>query len=273
VQVYARAALGAGHRGRLPDGGTLFLDELGLMPLAVQEKLLRTIEYGTFERVGASESIQVDVRLVAATNLDLEALVAAGRFKADLLDRLSFQVLYLPPLRLRQDDMELLANHFANRFAVELGLECTPRFTATALAALRRYHWPGNIRELKNVVERAVYLSESADICEVILNPFTPPFEIRLENGVTAAPVATGQTSGAVTPGCVDGKRTFPVDFGSVIADREVELLRSALEAARYQQRQAATLLSLTYDKFRGLYRKHRHRLDAEPVTAESSRV
>ena len=93
------------------------------MPLTVQEKLLRVVEYGVFERVGSSEAIEVNVRLVAATSVDLRVLVNGGRFKADLLDRLSFQVLHLPPLRIRQGDILLLASHFARRFAVELGLK------------------------------------------------------------------------------------------------------------------------------------------------------
>ena len=131
---------------------------------------------------------------------------------------------------------------------------------------LRRHRWPGNIRELKNVVERAVYLSEGPDIHEVVLNPFTPPFEVQLENGVTAPP-PTIPALGEALPPCVDSKCAFPVDFGAAIAYREVQFLRSALAAARYQQHQAAKLLNLTYDQFRGLYRKHRLRLNAETVT------
>ena len=170
-------------------GGTLFLDELGLMPLAVQEKLLRVVEYGTFERVGSSEAIGVDVRLVAATSVDLCGLVAEGRFKADLSDRLSFQVLYVPPLRLREGDIVVLANHFAKRFAIELGLKWTPSFNPSAVAELQRYDWPGNVRELKNVVERAVYLSEGPEISLITLNPFNPPFDLK---GTTKALTSAG---------------------------------------------------------------------------------
>jgi psp operon transcriptional activator len=243
-------------RFEFADGGTLFLDELGLMPLAVQEKLLRVVEYGTFERVGSSEPISVDVRLVAATSVDLRGLVAKGQFKADLLDRLSFQVLYLPPLRLREGDIPALANHFAKRFSTELGLKWTPSLAPSALAELQRYDWPGNVRELKNVVERAVYLSESPEISRVTLNPFNPPFDL------------TG--AGETAPFCPDEedrseqvniRRRFPVNFDSVIGRQEVELIQSALVAARYQQREAAGLLGLTYDRFRGLYRKYKDRL------------
>jgi psp operon transcriptional activator len=240
-------------------GGTLFLDELGLMPLAVQEKLLRVVEYGTFERLGSSEEIAVDVRLVAATSVDLRGLVAEGRFKADLLDRLSFQVLYLPPLRLREGDIPVLANHFAKRFALELGLKWTPSLSPSALAELQRYDWPGNVRELKNVVERAVYLSETPEISLVTLNPFHSPFDLK-DAGQTAHSITAEENRiGPVNPGS-----RFPINFDSFIRRQEVGLIRSALAAAHYQQQEAARLLGLTYDRFRGLYRKYKEDLHGE---------
>ena len=119
-------------------GGTLFLDEIGQIPLEVQEKILRVVEYGTFERVGSAQPIQVDVRIVGATNADLAALAAAGRFKHDLLDRLSFEVLFLPPLRERKEDIVLLANHFAARMAFELGRSEVPSFSDEAVAEALR---------------------------------------------------------------------------------------------------------------------------------------
>jgi psp operon transcriptional activator len=245
-------------------GGTLFLDELGLMPLSVQEKLLRVVEYGTFERLGSSEEIAVDVRLVAATSVDLRGLVAEGRFKADLADRLSFQVLYLPPLRLREGDIPVLANHFAKRFAIELGLKTTPSLSPSALAELQQYDWPGNVRELKNVIERAVYLSDTPEISFVTLNPFNPPFDLS-GPGQAAHFIAPEESRSApVNPGI-----QFPVDFDSVIRRQEVGLLRSALAAAHYQQHQAARLLGLTYDRFRGLYRKYKESL--EGMAADTS--
>jgi psp operon transcriptional activator len=240
-------------------GGTLFLDELGLMPLAVQEKLLRVVEYGTFERLGSSEEIVVDVRLVAATSVDLRRLVAAGRFKADLADRLSFQVLYLPPLRLREGDIPVLANHFAKRFAMELGLKSTPSLSPSALAELQNYDWPGNVRELKNVIERAVYLSETPEISLVTLNPFNPPFDLPAVGETAHSVAAPANRSEPSNPGV-----QFPVDFDSVLRRKEIELIRSALAAAHYQQHQAARLLGLTYDRFRGLYRKYKNSLEHE---------
>jgi psp operon transcriptional activator len=255
----AGAFTGANRRreGRFEsaDGGTLFLDELGLIPLTVQEKLLRVVEYGVFERVGSSETIEVNVRLLAATSVDLRLLVNEGRFKADLLDRLSFQVLHLPPLRLREGDVLLLADHFARRYAVELGLKWTPVFAHSVVAELERYDWPGNIRELRNTVERAVHLSEGPEITGITLDPLSPPFELR--HTVETRPALEINRSERATPG-----DQFPLDFDAVIANREIELIRAALESARYQQQGAAKLLGLSYDRFRGLYRKYKRAFD-----------
>lgn len=253
----AGAFTGANRRreGRFEsaNGGTLFLDELGLVPLTVQEKLLRVVEYSVFERIGSSETIQVDVRLVAATSVDLRELVQQGRFKADLLDRLSFQVLHLPPLRLRDGDILLLANHFARRFAVELGLGWMPYFSPSVASELENYNWPGNVRELKNVVERSVYLSETPEISVITLDPLNSPFA-----SVGNAPAVAKQKSRSAQEGSGD---QFPLDFDAIVRGREVELIREALETARYQQRGAAKMLGLSYNKFRGLYRKYKERL------------
>ncbi|SQI41288.1 Phage shock protein F [Serratia plymuthica] len=164
------------HLGRFEraDGGTLFLDELATAPMLVQEKLLRVIEYGHLERVGGSQPLQVDVRLVCATNDDLPALAAAGKFRADLLDRLAFDVVQLPPLRQRQQDIMLLAEHFAIQMCRELSLQLFPGFTERARDTLLAYSWPGNVRELKNVVERSVYRhGTSANALDgIVINPF-----------------------------------------------------------------------------------------------------
>jgi psp operon transcriptional activator len=235
------------------NGGTLFLDELGLMPLNVQEKLLRVVEYGTFERVGSSEAIEVDVRLVTATSVDLRELVKEGRFKADLLDRLSFQVLHLPPLRLREGDVLLLANYFARRFAVELGLKWTPTFAPAVASELEQHDWPGNVRELKNVVERAVYLSEAPEITSITLDPLRASFELR-----NSAPKKTDNGEERLQKEPVNSPDKLPIDFDAVITGREIELICSALVAAHYQQQRAAELLGVSYNRFRGLYRKHK---------------
>ena len=160
---------GSRHAGRFEKAseGTLFLDEIGTIPMEVQEKILRVVEYGSFERVGSSESIHVDVRIVAATNVDLPLMAKSGEFKQDLLDRLSFEVIYVPPLRKREGDIMVLANHFAGRMSFELGWDDIPRISFEAEKALETYPWPGNIRELKNVIERAVYKSPTQKIKDI----------------------------------------------------------------------------------------------------------
>jgi Nif-specific regulatory protein len=139
--------------------GTLFLDEIGEMSPAIQAKFLRVLEGHPFERVGGSARVQVDVRVVAATNRDLEDAVTAGEFRRDLYFRLKVVEILVPPLRKRPEDVETLATHFFQRFAPEAGRRLLG-FTPEALAAMRAYHWPGNIRELRNCIERAVVLSQ-----------------------------------------------------------------------------------------------------------------
>jgi psp operon transcriptional activator len=230
-------------RFELADGGTLFLDEVGAIPVEVQEKILRVVEYGVFERVGGSQSIRVDVRLVGATNADLAAMAEEGRFKADLLDRLSFEVLFLPPLRARREDILLLANHFASRMAHELDRADVPEFSDVAADALEAYAWPGNVRELKNVVERAVYRADGSLVEDIAFDPFDSPYR----PARSAKPAATPAPP--------------PPSFKDAIENLELHLLKDALERARFNQRKAADLLNLTYDQFRGYYRKHRKNL------------
>ena len=239
------------------DGGTLLLDEIGLVPIESQEKLLRVVEYGTFERVGSSRPMRVDVRIVAATNADLSALARAGRFKEDLLDRLSFEVLHVPPLRVRREDIAILAGHFAGRIGREIGLEATPQLTAEALEMLEAHPWPGNIRELKNVVERAVHRAEGGAVgVEAIdFDPFRRPGE-----ACTAA-MAT-KPAPAVDPPAVPGRSTLPSSLPEAVARLEIEALRGALQATRHHQRKAAALLGLSYHQFRGLFRKHAAQLE-----------
>ena len=145
------------------DGGTLFLDELGTLSMGAQERLLRAVEYGEVTRIGSSRPVRVDVRIVAATNAHLPAMVEQNSFRADLLDRLSFEVVTLPPLRAREGDVAVLAEHFGRRMAAEIGWESWPGFGKLAAEALERHAWPGNVRELRNVVERAVYRWSEAD--------------------------------------------------------------------------------------------------------------
>jgi psp operon transcriptional activator len=230
------------------DGGTLFLDEIGSVPLEVQEKILRAVEYHTFERVGSAESIEVDVRILAATHENLPELVASGRFRSDLLDRLSFEVLILPPLRERKGDVLLLARHFAAQMALELEREQIPHFSPAASRALEAYTWPGNVRELKNVVERAVYRSNSPVIAEIVFDPFAS-FD------ALSRVAAAGPNKAAAEPSRPDAD-LLAVPLKRAVQDLQLRMLESALERSRYNQRKAAALLGLTYDQLRGLYRR-----------------
>lgn len=245
------------------DGGTLFLDEIGNIPIQAQEKILRVVEYGTFERVGGSAPVRVDVRIIGATNADLRAMVKGGAFKSDLLDRLSFEVLFLPPLRARRDDIMLLANHFAARMAQELGWGGVPEYTDEAVDKLEAHAWPGNVRELKNVVERAVYRSDDDIITddEIVFDPFESPYgtppaapSARQESVLEEAPPAAA-------PSRTDAFRDMP--FESAVRELELALLRAALDKTQYNQRKAADCLQLTYHQFRGLYRKYQEELNA----------
>jgi len=235
------------------DGGTLFLDEIGNIPIEAQEKILRVVEYGTFERVGSSESIEVDVRIIAATNANLIALAREGRFKQDLLDRLSFEVLYLPPLRNRKGDTLLLANHFAGRMAFEIGRKEIPQFSEEAIEALEVYDWPGNVRELKNVVERAVYRSGSSLIEEIDFNPFgsSPPGQdVLRDRGVPR------ENDEALLENLMNKP------FNEAVDEIKIRLLRKVFKEARFNQKIAAQRLGLTYDQFRGLYRKYKDMIE-----------
>ncbi len=229
------------------EGGTLFLDEIGNVPLEVQGKILRVVEYGSFERVGSPERIDVDVRIVAATNADLPELVRRDQFKADLLDRLAFEVLVVPPLRARRGDVLLLARHFAARMAKELGRPEIPVIGDAAAAALERHPWPGNVRELKNLVERAVYRSDMALISEVEFDPFRSPH----------APLARPERPAREeTP--VPKEESPKVMMKAAVWDLQVRMLEAALRRVQYNQRKAAAALGLTYNQFRGLYRRYR---------------
>jgi psp operon transcriptional activator len=231
------------------DRGTLFLDEIGSIPLEVQEKILRVVEYNVFERVGSSESIEVDVRIIAATNADLNELALKNRFKQDLLDRLSFEVLFLPPLRERKEDIALLAGHFAGRMALELGWSEIPAFSDEALEALENHMWPGNIRELKNVVERAVYRSDAATITDIDFHPFDSPYED------TALPAAAERPAHETSRG--DLRAILKLPLKEAVWQLKVAMMENALQKTTYNQKKAARFLGLTYHQFRGLYRRY----------------
>ncbi|HSA24124.1 MAG TPA: sigma 54-interacting transcriptional regulator, partial [Myxococcota bacterium] len=218
------------HPGRfeLADGGTLFLDEIGLMPLSLQQKVLRALEYQTFERVGGRQSLRVDVRVTAATNADLEAEMLAGRFRRDLYDRLAFDLIRVPPLRDRREDIPALAGHFLRRFRAEVAGVRPTDLSPVALGLLQGMPFPGNVRELKNLVERAAYRAAGERIEPADLEP-------------GLAPPAAGPAAG-----------TLPEQvriFERRLLEQALALHGSLVEAAR--------ALGLGYDQLRRLARKH----------------
>lgn len=234
-------------RFELANQGSLFLDELSSTSQRVQEKILRVIEYGEFDRVGGSDTIETDVRIIGASNEDLPALAEQGKFRPDLLDRLAFDVITLPPLRERKEDIMQLAEHFAVKMAGELGMELFEGFSDEASNQIMDYRWPGNVRELKNVIERAVYSTLGAEgpIESVDFDPFDSPWRPHFEGA---------------SPGGGPAGPSFPrgaYDFKKHIQEYEIDLLQRALEECRYNQKKTADHLGMTYHQLRGYLRKY----------------
>lgn len=243
------------HQGRFEraEGGTLFLDELATTPLAVQEKLLRVIEYGQYERVGGQKALSANVRLVCATNADLPDMALRGEFRADLLDRLAFDVITIPPLRERKEDITLLAEYYAIKMCRELELELFVGFAPAAVEALLDYSWPGNVRELKNVIERAVYQhgKDPYPIESLVFNPFKPAWKIDQDS--------THEIGNAPSNSHTSSESSFslPLDYKAWQEQQDIKLLNQALKQSKYNQKQAAELLGLTYNQLRGMVRKY----------------
>jgi psp operon transcriptional activator len=245
------------------DKGTLFLDELGTLSMGAQERLLRAVEYGEVTRIGSSRPIQVDVRIVAATNDDLPALAAGGEFRADLLDRLSFEVITLPPLRVREGDVVVLAEYFARRMATELEWYGWPGFAPHVMEQLENYDWPGNVRELRNVVERAVYRWDDYEtpIAHVQFDPFESPWKPvtpshrRSDGG--GVPQST-ETSTSVPQAVTPSTRFEAIDdLRAAVDAHERAIVEHALGKHRWNQRQTAKALGLSYDQLRHAIKKH----------------
>lgn len=234
------------------DGGTLFLDEIASTSGAAQEKILRVTEYGTFQRVGSNKTLETDVRLIGATNIDLPSAAERGDFRHDLLDRLALDVITLPPLRERRSDIMLLAFHFGQKIAQERHWTSFPGFSSAMTEKLIDYSWPGNIRELRNVVERAVYYAESEfeAINSVIIDPFKSPFRPK-----TPINIAAERPTIASEP--IEEKPTGPGDFQIRVEKYEKELLLDALRSNKYNQKKAAEYLKLNYHQFRHQLKKH----------------
>ena len=271
-------------RFEIAHNGTLFLDELANTSAMIQEKLLRVVEYGEFERVGGSKTVKVDVRLVAATNEDLPTLAANGEFRADLLDRLAFDVITIPPLRERPEDIMILAEQFAINMARELEMELFSGFSSKAQDTLMQYAWPGNVRELKNVVERAVYRNNNAHVPvhQIVLDPFESVFRPQqrikvsapqvlptvTENQVNEAPPPAQFTHSTVNtvhqPLTLSGQPTdnsdsltFPLDLKAHSQAFEINMIKQALKDSQYNQKKTAEKLSLTYHQLRGYLKKY----------------
>ena len=277
------------HAGRFEraHGGTLLLDEIANASAAVQEKVLRVIEYGEMERVGGRQTIRLDVRVIGAANVDLPSLARGGAFRADLLDRLAFEVVTLPPLRARPADIMTFANAFALEITRALGRDVFPGFGPRAEKLLLGYSWPGNVRELKNVVERAVYRSASSEapVDTVVIDPFDSPWRpLAGPDGADPAPgparlapwsgtpdrqpdaptgrfEAPGQwvespVGRLEAPGSAEAG-DVPADFMAEVARFERGLLERALGASRHNQREAARALGLGYHQLRRLLKKH----------------
>lgn len=275
-------------RFEIAHNGTLFLDELANTSGLVQEKLLRVIEYGEFERVGGSKTVKTDVRLVAATNEDLPSLAEAGEFRADLLDRLAFDVITIPPLRERPEDILMLAEHFAINMAREMEMELFSGFTEKARRTLLDYDWPGNIRELKNVVERAVYRCNNPHlpVHEIVLDPFAsayrPKGRVKTQDRISApaaasnsapqehatepAQPASQQPAAGVT---LPREPDYPIDLKERSSEYEIEMIKQALADSQFNQKKTAEKLSLTYHQLRGYLKKY-NLLDSSQESLEA---
>lgn len=266
------------HKGRFEraDHGSLFLDELATTSARVQEQLLRVIEYGEFQRLGGSRVLQCDVRLIAATNEDLPSLAEQGAFRADLLDRLSFDVITLPPLRARRDDIPELATHFATAMSRELGRDYFAGFSEPAMSTLLTHDWPGNVRELKNAVERSTYQQADwqAPLINIVIDPFDSPYrptrkkhkpkQLKPEK---PEPVHNSKAEALepIAPPPVPKSHTQKPRLPALSEDftlrdwldtEEKRCIEHALNASQHKQKEAARSLGLSYHQLRASLRK-----------------
>jgi len=256
------------------DGGTIFLDNIETLSPRLQEKLMRAVEYGEYEAGGEAHTQQVDVRIVTATGIDLPAAVARAEFRVDLVDRLAFDVITIPPLRYRPEDVAPLAEHFGRKVAGSLGAESFPGFTPEVMVELETRPWTGNVRELKTVIERNVaqaFLKDEAlstPIDALSFDPFDGPYRLRDSRpapqiqSVETAPIYKDslepQSEGALLSPDIEASS---IEVKQSFADRimvfERRLIDEALKLSEGHQGNAAKHLELTYHSFRGLLRKH----------------
>lgn len=243
----------------LAQNGTIFLDEMGEMPMKLQTKLLRALEYRRFKRLGGTKDISFSARIVAATNRNLLEEIQAKNFRSDLYYRLSSLPVYLPPLRERMEDLHGLAEFFVGRIALDLGIE-PPVLSPAAREKLRAHTWPGNMRELKNVLERALVFHAPTEIL---------PQHIELDPVIEAAPyrpaltyhhdddvLGNGHDRSGTSSMAMPSPMVLP-EQGINLEDLERDLLLQALERARNNQTKAAELLGISRHTFRYRLEKH----------------
>ncbi len=255
VGAYTGATkLRKGYFERAHDG-TLFLDEIANTAMPVQEKILRVIEYGEFERLGGNETISVDIRIIAATNADLPELAKQNKFRDDLIDRLAFDVITLPPLRERAEDILVLAEYFAVGMIKEIGGEFFAGFSDKVEKSLHKYSWPGNVRELKNVIERAVYQNGDGHITQLVFNPFDSPY--RIKKSTSLQKPTNGEAGEAIETIAPDLSNVSSFDFKNKVQEFEINLLKQAMEQSQFNQKKAAEFLNLSYHQLRGYLRKY----------------
>ncbi|MCW5659597.1 MAG: sigma-54-dependent Fis family transcriptional regulator [Burkholderiaceae bacterium] len=223
-------------------GGTLFLDEVTEMPPELQVKLLRVLETGTFSRVGSTQSLEADVRVIAASNRPPETAVAAGKLREDLLYRLNVFPIVLPPLRERVDDIGLLAEHFLAEVSQTEGV--TKRFTRDAVAKLERYRWPGNVRELRNAVQRAYVMTTGDTITDEWLPTNGPAAAAPAASPSVSAPSAEAQPQPAPAP--AHNPNTITVQVGTSIAEAERQLILATFAHCGHNKERTAAALGIS---------------------------
>ncbi len=249
--------------------GTLFLDELATISTQVQEKLLRVIEYGEFERLGGQQTIKVDIRIIGATNANLVSLSKSDSFRADLLDRLAFDVINLPPLRYRPEDIPILAEHFAIAMSRELDRKVFMGFSKAAHSKLLAQPWFGNIRELKNAVQRSVYRHQdpSASLEEIVLDPFATPWNNTHKLKTKAVEYEAQQTDKshlkAREYSSVDQLESEikafdrPLGLKQQVYQFEIKLIKNCLTEQHFHQKNTADTLGISYHQLRAYLKKY----------------
>ncbi|MBC8317523.1 MAG: sigma-54-dependent Fis family transcriptional regulator [Desulfobulbaceae bacterium] len=232
------------HKGMFEsaEGGSVFLDEIGDMPLAMQAKVLKIIDSNKFRRLGGDKDLDTDVRLITATNQDLQQMVKEKKFRGDLFYRLNVMTIQIPPLRDRKDDIPSLVNYFIERLNEEYG-RSVEGISPEALDCLAAYDWPGNVRELRNAVERAMMLEEGRMLSSQL-------FKQQLAIAGNGAPSAVHQPVSTQGAGAGDGYITLPPD-GISLEDVETQLIRQAMERFDGNQTQAAKCLHMSRDTLR----------------------